>query len=901
MKVLVLIILLSGILSLDLVAQKKPLDHSVYDSWEHIDAKLISPDGQWVAYSIAPQVGPARLIVQNPVKGFKTEVSQAYNAAFTEDSSYLVYGVKPAQREKGQAGDSLMVLDLSGHTIWKIAGVSSFHLARQNSDWLAYRLKDTPSDITLRHLSSGWEGRLDGVAKFEFSARSNKLLLVSGGINARSVNSLALYDLDRQTVDTVWRGNEKIAHFVMTDDAGQVALLLQSDDGTTSIRHYVIGKDRNRETMIDRHTTGMPNKMAISTFQQLYFSPSGNRLFFGLTPALTNQDNDIKKDEKIDVDIWRYDEYPLKSSREEFSRFQLDRPTSYLSLFDFTKGAMVQLGTAELPLVRHGENTDSDLFFGRARIPVEIIWMGDDQPYSFYAISPQNGSKALIVDSLPASGLSFSPNGKYIYWYDKQDQNYFTWDGQQVRNITSRISEPLYSVNHDQPYLPASYGVMGWHEDDSFLYLYDQYDIWKVDPLAQSEPVNVTRSYGRENKIVIRAGTKSETQPFTDSDMLLLKIYREEHKDSGLAMIRLKDYKFTMLPILDRSIYVDQNGWYVDYINQANHIPASIIYTRENYASSPDLYYAVINFENGTTSETRLSAINPQQAAYNWGTTELVKWMAFNGKQAEGILYKPEDFDPARQYPMICYYYQRLDDQLNRYIAPQPIRGSINISYFVSNGYLVFCPNIEYEVGQPCQDVYDYVVSGTEELIGRGYVDAANIGIQGASFGGYQTLCLITQTQLFKVAWASSVISNLVSFYGNLFTSGSNHARVERGQNRTGTTVWDHPDIYIKNSPVFHLKNVTTPLMLLANDHDFNTHSYQGIEMFMGLRRLQKRVWLLNYKGETHSVLQRKNQRDLQIRMQEFFDYFLKGQDPPIWLNERDSEPDLTESQNNDL
>ena len=310
----------------------------------------------------------------------------------------------------------------------------------------------------------------------------------------------------------------------------------------------------------------------------------------------------------------------------------------------------------------------------------------------------------------------------------------------------------------------------------------------------------------------------------------------------------------------------------------------AFIYTKENYASSPNLYYTGTSVED----EMVLSDINPQQKDFNWGTAELFKWKTYNGKQSEGIIYKPENFDPKKKYPMISYFYEKLSDGLYGYNAPSPTPSRLNISFFVSRGYVVFAPDISYTTGHPGNDAYNYIVSGVRAVVKLGYVDSTKLGLQGQSWGGYQTAYLITKTKLFAAAWAGAPVANMTSAYGGIrWGSGLNRQfQYEKTQSRIGATLWEKPNLYIENSPLFHLPKVTTPLVIMSNDADDAVPWYQGIEMFTAMRRLNKPVWLLVYNGEAHNLIERKNRKDIQIREQQFFDWKLKGEQPAKWLTD---------------
>lgn len=201
---------------------------------------------------------------------------------------------------------------------------------------------------------------------------------------------------------------------------------------------------------------------------------------------------------------------------------------------------------------------------------------------------------------------------------------------------------------------------------------------------------------------------------------------------------------------------------------------------------------------------------------------------------------------------------------------------------------MVFSPDIRYTIGHPAKSAYDYVVSAAQDLAKQKWIDAKNIGIQGQSWGGIQVAQLITMTNMFKAAWAGAPVANMTSAYGGIrWESGVNRQfQYEKTQSRIGATLWEKPNLYIENSPLFHLPKVKTPLVIMANDADGAVPWYQGIEMFTAMRRLGKQVWMLNYNGEAHNLRERKNQKDISIREQQYFDWLLKGEKPPKWIVE---------------
>ena len=145
---------------------------------------------------------------------------------------------------------------------------------------------------------------------------------------------------------------------------------------------------------------------------------------------------------------------------------------------------------------------------------------------------------------------------------------------------------------------------------------------------------------------------------------------------------------------------------------------------------------------------------------------------------------------------------------------------------------------------------------------------------------------LITVTDRYAAAWSGAPVVNMTSAYGGIRwqTGMSRQFQYEKTQSRIGEILWDNVDLYLENSPLFAMNKVTTPVVIMHNDNDGAVPWYQGIEMFMALRRLQKPVWMLNYNGDEHNLMKRENRKDIQIRQQQFFDHYLKGATAPVWM-----------------
>ena len=171
------------------------------------------------------------------------------------------------------------------------------------------------------------------------------------------------------------------------------------------------------------------------------------------------------------------------------------------------------------------------------------------------------------------------------------------------------------------------------------------------------------------------------------------------------------------------------------------------------------------------------------------------------------------------------------------------------------------------------RDLAKTVLPGVNKAIDLGIADPERLGIMGASYGGYSTLALITQTTRFKAAVMHAGFGNLISDYGEMMRDGSARSitLAENGQTRMGGTPWQYRDRFIENSPVFYLDRVQTPLLITHGSKDNAVPPFLGDEIFVGLRRLGKEVTYAKYEGEDHTLTNYPNQVDYLNRVFSWF------------------------------
>jgi dipeptidyl aminopeptidase/acylaminoacyl peptidase len=578
--------------------------------------------------------------------------------------------------------------------------------------------------------------------------------------------------------------------------------------------------------------------------------------------------------ETAKLDVWNWQDEFLPTQQN--NNVEQEKKRSYLAVIQLTTNTFVQLGSPRIPGVQIGNEANAQIALGLSDVPYRKMVSWENTAFNdVYLIDVRTGAQTRILEKVKGSPV-LSPAAAYVAWYDPDQKHWFTLNTATLQrvNVTKTITVPLYNELHDLPDEPGAHGLLGWTEKDSTMLVYDRYDIWSADPTGTVPARNLTAGEGRSTKTSHRyIKTDPEERFLKPGSTLLLKVFDTTTKSAGYGRMPLSgvtSVQQLLFGPFDFSTPIKAKD------------DSTFLFIKSNFTTSPDVYTAGANF----SIPRKLSAINPQQQEYLWGTVELFSWKAADGKPIDGLLYKPENFDPKKRYPMLVYYYERNADYLNAYQAPAPSASTINRSYCVSNGYIVFVPDIRYKVGYPGQGAMDCVIPGVKKLIAAGFLDPARIGLQGQSWGGYQTAYIVTQTGMFKAAMAGAPVSNMTSAYGGIrWESGlSRMFQYEKAQSRIGGTLWEKRDLFIKNSPLFFADKVTTPLLIMANDNDGAVPWYQGIEFFTALRRLGKPAWMLTYNTEAHNLVQRKNRKDLSIRMMQFFDHFLKDAPMPVWM-----------------
>lgn len=237
---------------------------------------------------------------------------------------------------------------------------------------------------------------------------------------------------------------------------------------------------------------------------------------------------------------------------------------------------------------------------------------------------------------------------------------------------------------------------------------------------------------------------------------------------------------------------------------------------------------------------------------------------------------------------MITYIYEKRSQTAKQYIAPSE-RSYYNWAVWTSLGYFVWQPDILFDARNPGISSTQTMELSVQAIIKKDIgVDPARIGLIGHSWGGYQTAFAVTNTDIFAAAVAGAPLTNLISMYGSIFwaTSQPESGHFETGQERMEVPYWEDPDAYIRNSAVFNVEKLNTPLMLEVGDADRNVDWRQSIEYYNAARRVGKPLIMVAYHDEDHGLRKEANQVDYHRKILQWFGHYLKGEDAPDWIKE---------------
>ena len=897
--------ILTLLLSFNIYGQKKVLDHSDFDIWNRIQNSAIDSKGEYIMYSIEKGEKDSHLKIKDLNSNLIFDHERSGRSQFTYDSKFAIFTIKAWEdsikvmkknkvKKDMMPKDTIGIYNIEKNSIHKIANVKSYKLPEKWSGYIAYTFENSvKSDTTkkkikkkskkasakngyplvIHNLNTGEGDTISFVTSYAFAKESEVLSYITTGIKDSISSGVYVVDLKKYDKKNIYESHEKTKYFqhTISDSGKKIAFIVDTDSSKSYHRNnefYIWDNSQNNLKLIANKEIS-PDGYRVSSDGMVSFSKDESKLYFGLALPEIYQDTSLLDEEIVNVEVWSYDEPRLYTIQEK--QLNNDKKKSFQTVYHFKEDKIIQIANKEYPRAFLSDEGNGDYALITRNEPYQLSsqWTGQFSKNDLKVINTKSGTSKMAIEG-NSSYARFSPKGKYAYGYNAYDSTWYTYNIETSEYTELTKGKIFYNELSDYPDYPRSYGSAGWTKDDKSVLIYDRYDIWEFDPNGLKSK-RLTK--GREERITFRYLKLDPEEIFIDlSKNILMSTFNDITKDGGYYEYNYKKSKGVQLV----------KGPYRFSRPKKARLNDKLIYTKQSFEEFPNIISSDLNFESNKV----ISDANPQQANYNWGTTELVKWTSLDGIPLTGILVKPENFDPNKKYPMIVNFYEKSSNGIHRHIIPNPGRSTINYSFYASRGYLIFNPDVYYRVGYPGESAFNCVIPGVTSLIEKGFVDEENIGVQGHSWGGYQIAYLITKTDIFKAAESGAPVVNMISAFGGIRwdTGLSRQFQYEHTQSRIGGTPWEYPQRYFENSPIYNIDKINTPVLIMHNDKDGHVPWYQGIEFFVSLRRLSKPSWLLNYNGGRHWPLKMQNRKDFNIRMQQFFDHYLKGDAKPMWM-----------------
>ncbi len=917
-------VLISAALVVKAQENKPPITWKDIPQWEYLrmNVMTISNDAKWYAYADGPTQGDLHLRLKS---AFDTTAYQykiggetgpirfnesSTHVAFLESAPYTT--IKSNEKAKKPNFKTLRLVTVKDTSSIVFDRTRSFEFSNESGNWLAVRFEsvgDGPkgpdaakgSDLVLYNVQNKQTFNIGNVHEYQFN-KSGQYLAYT--IDANNKNGNGVFLRDMQTGTTYALDNDKATYSKINWNKEGTALALlkaKTDKAYKTPVYTLIGvKDIKGNASNIISYTGLDEKeisagFGISENSSPYWSKDLNTIFFGIA-KLEKTENKAAADstaqdstqiatkkpapkadkdaEKPDMIIWNWQDKRLQSAQ----RTQSNRDKNYTvqSAYHIKTKQFVSLADSARKSIALAPN--QDLGYALDYTPYEMASSLDGQQFAdLYLVDVATGQSRKAIEKLYLNALrnlSFSPDGKYLLYYQNGHYHNLNTSSLASTNLTDKIKASFIAEKVDNNVEKPGTPNFGWTSDSKYVFLRDNFDLWKVS--ADGKPAVMLTDHWKDQQWTANR-LLSNLYPdddFTDTkkDQYFM-VFNEADKRSGLGLLKSGSNK---LEILQQS---DDLYSYISKPKQAKHL----FFAKENNTTAPELYIA----ENASFHNIRkLTSNTPNKDDFALSSgAKLISYVNDFGDTLQATLFLPANYVEGNSYPTITYIYERLTDGTNSYSNPAFPGGGFNRAVYNSNGYAVLMPDIAYKLNDPGMSAVACVVPAVKAAIATGIVDEQRVGIHGHSWGGYQTSFLITQTDIFKAAVAGAPLTNMISMYSLIYwNSGStNQSIFESSQGRLTTGYWDNWDAYTRNSPIYHIKNVNTPLVILHNDKDGAVDYTQGIEYFNGLRRLQKPVTMLTYNGENHGLAKEVNKKDYAVRMMEFFDHYLKGATSPDW------------------
>lgn len=871
---------------LDLTAKEKlpTLQPEQYNDWERLTGYSINDVGTWVSWQTRSVEGNDTLYIKSlDKKGeiFKNPLSS--NLIFSKDGKWAVYQETKSAKEKEKlekskkmVKNSVVLMNLTSGEKRKFKESKSYKFNDNSTHLLFESYQDkgvTVKNLQVLDLSTGYIHNIGNVSSYRLN-KGGEYLAYSTKLKSSYGNGVNLIELNNFKSDIIASDSCEYSGLSWTKEGDGFSFYKSySDTGYVekSCELFVVRDVRGAKKISSldiRDVASIPDSMRVKSGFSPRLSKDMSKLYFGVDSWTVKKKKD-KKSKKVEksklagVDIWHWKDDPIQPRQAKM--YNQDKNFVYLYAWNIDNNKIVKISD---------DQYDDFSIINNSK----YVMVADDEPYKpqfkmqyedVAVVDAETGERKVVLEHT-AEYVRGSSTGKYILYF--KEKNWWTYEiaADKHRNITANIEYPLWNVRDDHPAkIKPSYRSGSWFADDAAVIIHDEYDIYKV---AADGSSFTKLTSGREKGVISRAISLDREKDNIEADEdIYFSITGDLTKKRGYGKVS-PDGKVSEL------IYLDKN---VSGLRKAKESD-NYLFVEQTYSESPNLFVA--DGDNLKKGEM-VSNTNPQQVNYGWGKSELVDFENVDGKKLQGALFYPANYDPAKKYPMLVYIYEIRSDQLHNYVVPSE-QSFYNTTNYTQQGYFVFQPDIVYRTDHPGESAVDCVVPAVEKVLESGMIDKDRVGLMGHSWGAYQTSFIITQTDIFSAAVAGAPLTNMISMYNSIYwNSGAPDQQIfETTQGRLSEPWWKITKEYIDNSPMFQAESIKTPLLVAFGTKDGAVDWHQGIEMYTTMRRMEKPYVMLVYEGENHAVRKKENTLDYTLKINQYFDHYLKGVKAEDWI-----------------
>lgn len=885
--------------------QTRPLELTDIMQFREISQRQHSDNFATIAFSANPDYGDREGIAVRVADGEQFSVARGRAPQVTHDGAFVVFLQEPSLLEREQASNraernklvtnAVLVNMSSGEqrsfshaASAEFSGDGNFLWVLHEKEYSKEHGSELAQLLSLVNLSSGEVTQFQNISTLSSAPKGSRLAWVEEaktdaeeGEESVTEQRVVLFNTANQQRQLLDRSTtQSYSKLSFAPNATYLAFLAgeRESELTETPQQLLLwqqGRASARPVSVERAG------MILSEHSPMRWSEDSERLFVGHRPQPeVKQSIDLKPTDANDLynierllgdrrlQVWHGDDgMILTHQRESYRRMQ--RATATGVLFA-ANGDFVALSQEPQETVSLSDNPTATLAWDGQPYLREITWNGFH--HDIYWLNLATGERQLVAAKLRTGERgSLSPNGRFVVYVQDNELRAFDSQTGEQQVIATNANVAWVDEENDRPMEPSSYGVAGWLADSSAVWVYDRFDIWQVQLTAEQfgYAENLTVN-GRANNTQYRVADTASLQVIDTTRPVLIRSYHEQLKTSGM-------HAFTATNSALSTLIAGEKTYQLLAVSDDYQ---QLFYTEQDFRQFPDIWVADIGFNN----RRQLTEVNPQWREFIWGNAELVEWESTRGEPLQGVLIKPDNYDPNKRYPVMVYFYEQFSQRLYQWNQMR-VNHRPNFPYYLGQDYVVFLPDIHFRLGAPGPSATESLVPAIEKIVEMGVADPNAVGLHGHSWSGYQAAFLVAETDIFAAVVAGAPVSNMTSAYSGI-RWGSGLARqfqYETGQSRIGESMFENLAPYLENSPVFVADRINTPMLIQFGDKDEAVPWEQGIEYYLALRRLDKPVVMLHYEGEPHHLQRFANKIDYTIKMREFFDHYLKGAPAPSW------------------